>query len=212
MSEAVTATAAAGLQPGLPAEQLLGILAAYGGERDPGDRWGLTVRVPRERLRDAMRRLRDDPSTRCDQLLDVAAIDYLSYPDWRGPRFAVSYPLKSTVFRHRLTVKVLVDEDDATVPSLHDLWRSANWAEREAWDQVGVVFQGHPNPKRLLNHHEFVGHPLRKDYPCQKRQKLSVNDPMVDQLTARLAQLGYEVLESPAPTAGLALTPKEKQS
>lgn len=199
------------IQPGLPAEEILKVLAeGFAGVRDGADRWDLTVQVPRERLRDAVRLLRDDPRLRMDQLLDVAGIDYLSYPGWRGARFAVSYPMKSTVFRHRVTLKVLVDEDDATVPSLHDLYRSADWAERECWDMYGVVFTGHPNLKRLLNHHEFVGHALRKDYPCQKRQKLSVNDPMLDQLEAKLTALGYEILERPTASAGSPLTPRKE--
>lgn len=197
------------LQPGLAPADLLALLAPLGGERDDADRWSLTVRLPRERLREALTLLRDGAATRLDQLLDVAGIDYLSYPGWRGARFAVSYPLKSTAFRHRLTLKVAVEEDDPAVPSVHDLYASADWAERECWDQVGIVFTGHPNLKRLLNHHEFVGHPLRKDYPCQKRQKLSVNDPMVDQLVARLARLGWQVLETPPASAGLPLTRKE---
>lgn len=183
------------IKPGLSADALLARLADLGGVRDAADQWGLTVLVLRERLRPALTALRDGADTRFDQLLDIAGIDYLAYPDWRGQRFAVSYPLKSTVFRHRLTLKVLLDEDDAQIPSVHDLYRSAEWAERETWDQFGIVFAGHPNLKRLLNHHEFVGHPLRKDYPCQKRQKLSANDPMIDQLTAKLARLGYTVLD-----------------
>lgn len=202
-------SAAAAIAPGLAADAILALLAPLGGARDPADRWGLTAIVPRERLREAMTLLRDGEATRFDQCLDVAGIDYLGYPDWRGPRFAVSYPLKSTVFRHRLTIKVQVEEDDATVPSVHDLWSSADWAERETWDQYGIVFAGHPNLKRVLNHHEFVGHPLRKDYPCQKRQKLSVNDPMVDQLEAKLRRLGYEILEAPAVSPGMPLTTKE---
>ena len=197
------------IKPGLSVDELLAILAPLGGVRDAADAWGLTVRVPRERLRDVVLALRDGVTTRFDQLLDVAGIDYLSYPDWRGERFAVSYPMKSTVFRHRVTLKVLIDEDDANVPSLHDVYRSANWAERECWDQVGIVFTGHPNLKRLLNHHEFVGHPLRKDYPCQKRQKLSVNDPMVDQLEAKLVSLGYTIVEKATASAGSPLTVKE---
>lgn len=201
----------AGIQPGLPADELLAMLVnGCVGFRDPADSWGLTVRIGRERLRDALLLLRDDTRTRCDQLLDVVGIDYLSYPGWRGPRFAVSYPLKSTVFRHRVTLKVQVDEEDPTIPSVHDLYRSADWAERECWDQYGIVFAGHPNLKRLLNHHEFVGHPLRKDYPCQKRQKLSVNDPMMDQLEARLQALGYEIIERPQAGPGDPITaPKE---
>ena len=196
------------IKPGLSADALLALLAPLGGVKDEADRWGLTVRLPREHLHDALLLLRDEASARFDQLLDVVGIDYLSYPGWRGARFAVSYPLKSTVFRHRLTLKVQVEEDDPVVPSAHDLYASADWAERECWDQFGIVFSGHPNPKRLLNHHEFIGHPLRKDYPCQKRQKLSLNDPMLDQLTAKLVGLGYEVLESPAASAGSPLTPK----
>jgi NADH-quinone oxidoreductase subunit C len=197
------------IKPGVSADDLLQLLARLGATRDAADRWNLTVLVPREQLRNVLIVLRDEATTRFDQLLDVIGIDYLSYPDWRGPRFAVSYPLKSTVFRHRITVKVLVEEDDASVPSVHDLYRSADWAERETWDQYGIVFAGHPNLKRLLNHHEFIGHPLRKDYPCQKRQKLSINDPMVDQLQAKLRALGYEIIESPSVTPGMALTAKE---
>jgi NADH-quinone oxidoreductase subunit C len=118
----------------------------------------------------------------------------------------VLYPLKSLAFRHRVTLKVMVDEDACVVPSLHELYKSADWAERETWDQYGIVFAGHPNLKRLLNHHEFVGHPLRKDYPCQKRQKLSTNDPMVDQLDARLREQGYTILEKGEPHAGAPIT------
>ena len=198
------------IKPGLAAEALLALLAPLGGVKDEADRWGLTVRVDRGNLRQALTLLRDDQAARMDQLLDVAGIDYLSYPNWSGPRFAVSYPLKSTVFRHRLTLKVQVEEDDTFVPSVHDLYASVNWAERECWDQYGISFRGHPNLKRLLNHHEFIGHPLRKDYPCQKRQKLSLNDPMIDQLADKLTSLGYEVLEMPAASAGLPLTSKEK--
>ena len=196
------------IKPGLAADVLLALLAPLGGTKEEADRWGLTVRVSAARLVEALTLLRDEATVRMDQLLDIAGIDYLSYPDWSGPRFAVSYPLKSTVFRHRITLKVQVEEDALAVPSVHALYASANWAERECWDQYGLVFTGHPNLKRLLNHHEFIGHPLRKDYPCQKRQKLSLNDPMVDQLAAKLTSLGYQVLETPAATAGLPLTTK----
>lgn len=164
-------------------------------QRDTADRWDLTVRCPVEALRDVVQFLRDDRRLAMDMLLDVAGVDYLSYPGHRAERFAVIYIFKSLQFNHRIRVKVLVDEDEPQVPSIHDLYKSADWAEREAWDQVGIVFTGHPNLKRLLNHHEFVGHPLRKDYPVQKRQKLSVNDPMLDQLVLRLRQNGFTVLD-----------------
>ena len=79
------------------------------------------------------------------------------------------------------------------LPSVHDLFPIADWQERETWDQYGITFEGHPNLKRLLNHHEFEGHPLRKDYPVQRRQHLSQNDPMHDQLEKALIKNGYSV-------------------
>jgi len=190
--------AAAPLAAGLTRDELIAALAPFGASVDPADRWDLTLLVPRAQLRAALTHLRDDARLRCDTLLDIVGIDYLSYPNWTGPRFAVVYLLKSTACRHRVRLKVLVEEDDAALPSVHDLWLIADWHERETWDQYGIVFQGHPNLKRLLNHHEFTGHPLRKDYPCQKRQKLSANDPMLDQLTARLRQRGWTVLDGTA--------------
>lgn len=195
-----TASTATPAKPGrLDAEAILAIVAgSFKVTRDPADRWDLTLRVAAEDLREVVQFLRDDQRLQFDFLLDIAGVDYLSYPDHRDERFAVVYLFKSLAFGHRLKVKVLLDEEDPTVPSIHDLYKIADWAERETWDQVGIVFAGHPNLKRLLNHHEFVGHPLRKDYPVQKRQKLSVNDPMLDQLVLRLRQNGYTVLDEGA--------------
>lgn len=168
----------------------------FGASLDPRDQWGLTAIVPAERLRAALQFLRDDASVEADVMVDITAIDYLGFPGHDQARFAVVYNLKSQrVSSHRLRIKVWVEEESPKVPSVHDLWKIANWQERETWDQYGIVFEGHPNLKRLLNHIEFVGHPLRKDYPAKKRQWLSTNDPMLDQLEARLAQKGYEVLE-----------------
>jgi NADH-quinone oxidoreductase subunit C len=184
------------MQPGLTRDLLTALLGErFGLVQDPTDRWDLTLVCPAERLREVMRFLRDEPTLQFVMLLDVIGVDYLAYPGHRGERYAVLYPLKSLAFRHRLTIKVMVDEDACVVPSICELFRIADWAERETWDQYGIVFAGHPNLKRLLNHHEFVGHPLRKDYPCQKRQKLSTNDPMVDQLEARLRAQGYTILD-----------------
>lgn len=184
------------LQPGLSAVQLSEHLKdRFALARDPRDAQGLTLTVEAGLLREVLTYLRDAENLKFAMLLDVVGIDYLAYPDHRGPRFAVVYLLKSLEFRHRLSLKVWVEEEQPEVPSVHDLFKSADWAERETWDQYGIVFAGHPTLKRLLNHHEFVGHPLRKDYPCQKRQKLSVNDAMIDQLEARLKARGYQVLE-----------------
>ncbi len=166
--------------------------------RDPVARWNLALKLApgaNATLRELMQWLRDDERLRFAILLDMAGIDYLSYPNHRGPRFAVVYLLKSLFFSHRLKLKVEVEEDDCELPSVSHLWRIADWQEREVFDQYGVNFAGHPDLRRLLNHHEFVGHPLRKDYPVQKRQKLSVNDPMVDQLEGRLRTQGFTILD-----------------
>ena len=162
---------------------------------DPRDQWGLTVVVPAAKSRAALQFLRDEPSVQADVMVDITAIDYLGYPGHDQARFAVVYNLKSQgTSYHRLRVKVWVEEESPAVASVHDLWKIADWQERETWDQYGIVFEGHPNLKRLLNHVEFVGHPLRKDYPAKKRQWLSTNDPMIDQLEARLEKRGYEIL------------------
>lgn len=87
-------------------------------------------------------------------------------------RFDVVYHVYSVVHHHRLRVKVPLTAADPVVDSLTGLWASANWFEREAWDMFGVVFRGHPNLTRLLMYEGFQGHPLRKDYPTNKRQPL----------------------------------------
>jgi NADH-quinone oxidoreductase subunit C len=126
------------------------------------------VTLPREGLAEALTALRDDPDTRFEQLTDVTAVDYLG----RTPRFEVVYQLHSLAHRHRLRVKVAVDEADATVPSAAPVWRSALWAEREVFDLMGVRFAGHPDLRRILMYAGFEGHPLRKDYPLMRRQPL----------------------------------------
>jgi len=89
-----------------------------------------------------------------------------------GYRFEVVYHVYSLVRNHRLRVKVPVTEADPVVDSLTELWKSANWFEREVWDMFGIHFRGHPNLKRILMYEPFEGHPLRKDYPVNKRQPL----------------------------------------
>ena len=87
-------------------------------------------------------------------------------------RFDVVYHVYSTTHNHRLRLRVPLASADPTIASLTGLWRSANWFEREVWDMFGIVFTGHPNLKRILMYEEFVGHPLRKDYPVRRRQPL----------------------------------------
>jgi len=132
-----------------------------------------TVVVARDALLAVLAHCRDDAALAFDVLMDLTAVDYLKFPGREdGPRFEVVYHLYSLTHNHRLRLKVRVDEDDASVPSVVALWPIANWLEREAWDMFGVRFEGHPDLRRLLMYEEFVGHPLRKDYPISRRQPL----------------------------------------
>ena len=97
-------------------------------------------------------------------LLDITATDYLKYPDITPSRFALTYILRDKTFKKQIVIKCYVDDNNLNVDTISDLYEAANWAERETFDQYGINFIGHPNMKRLLNHHKFVGHPLRKDY------------------------------------------------
>jgi NADH:ubiquinone oxidoreductase subunit C len=128
-----------------------------------------------------------------DVLIDSVGVDYFGMENRRGKRFAVIYCLKSTKDMARLRVKVEVDEGEK-IPDISQIYPTADWQEREDWDQFGIEFEGHHNLKILLNHADFEGHPLLKDYPAQKRQWLSENDLMLDQLEKRLEHLGYKVI------------------
>ena len=168
----------------------------FGAKRETLDKWGVTAIVSAGYLRNVVQFLKDTADVELDMLVDIAGIDYLTYPNHEGPRFAVSYSFKSIAnpgLRFRL--KVLVSEDSLKVPTLCGLYANANWYEREVYDQFGIVFEGHPDLRRLLNHVEFVGHPLRKDYPAQKRQWLSTNDYLLPALEKRLETLGYKVIQ-----------------
>lgn len=163
--------------------------------RENEDRWGLTVKVEPAKLHALVAFLRDDQSAQFDVLLDVVGIDYMGFKDYEGPRFAVEYVFKTMKAPvKRMRVKVLVSEENCKVPSIADLYAIANWQEREVYDQYGVVFEGHPDLRRLLNHAEFEGHPLRKDYPAHKRQWLSTNDYLLPELEARLESKGYRIV------------------
>jgi NADH-quinone oxidoreductase subunit C len=132
-----------------------------------------TAVVARGVLADVLRFCRDDPRLGFEMLMDLTAVDYLVYPGREdGPRFDVVYHLYSLTHNHRLRLKVPVGEDEATVPTAVDLWPIADWFEREVWDMFGIRFEGHPDLRRLLLYEEFVGHPLRKDYPINRRQPL----------------------------------------
>jgi NADH-quinone oxidoreductase subunit C len=132
-----------------------------------------TAIVDRSTVEGALALCRDDAALRFDMLMDLSAVDYLRYPGREdGPRFEVVYHLYSVEHNHRVRIKVPVEQDDAWVPTASRLWPIANWLEREVWDMYGIRFEGHPDLRRLLMYEEFVGHPLRKDYPINRRQPL----------------------------------------
>jgi len=129
-----------------------------------------TVVTTRDSIVEVISWLRDEHELKLNMLTDMTAVDYLQ--QGRKPRFEVVYHLYSVQHRHRLRLKVRLPEDDAQVPTVSGLYKDADWLEREIWDMYGIRFKGHPNLRRILLYEEFVGHPLRKDYPKERRQPL----------------------------------------
>jgi NADH-quinone oxidoreductase subunit C len=130
-----------------------------------------TVVVAASSWKEIARFLRDDARADMAMLVDLTAVDY---PE-RDPRFEVVAHFYSLSKGHRLRLKTRVGDsegENAEVDTVCDLWASANWAERECFDMFGVNFRGHPDLRRILNHAEFVGHPLRRDYPADRIQPL----------------------------------------
>ncbi|GMV46785.1 MAG: hypothetical protein AMXMBFR66_21830 [Pseudomonadota bacterium] len=112
--------------------------------------------------------LRDDPALKFEQLVDLCGVDYSSYKNrpWEGARYCAVVQLLSLTHNWRLRIKVFAPDDALPVlPSLTPLWSSANWFEREAFDLLGIVFEGHADLRRILTDYGFIGHPLRKDFP-----------------------------------------------
>lgn len=120
----------------------------------------LTINVKRDNIVNILSFLRDDVSCRFVQLTDVCGVDY---PE-REERFEVVYHLLSMHHNQRVRVKISTDEE-TPVPSVCGVFQSANWYERETWDMYGIMFDGHPDLRRLLSDYGFQGHPLRKDFP-----------------------------------------------
>ena len=133
----------------------------------------LTIVVNADDLAPTMRTLRDHDDCRFEQLIDLCGLDYSEYGDGvrvldqgRGTRFAVVYHLLSVSLNQRVRVRVFCPDDDLPmVASMVDIWPSANWYEREAFDLYGIVFEGHPDLRRILTDYGFIGHPFRKDFP-----------------------------------------------
>lgn len=153
----------------------------------------LTIEIAATALREVMARLKKDPDFAFCQLSDLSAVDYLGYgrADWqtqsasttgfsravdrasiqavegRARRFAVVYQLLSLDHNRRLRVKVFAEGEPPRVDSVVELWASANWYEREAFDLFGILFDGHPDLRRILTDYGFIGHPFRKDFPLE---------------------------------------------
>jgi len=130
-----------------------------------------TIVLDREQASEILRVLHDDPEFSFEMLVDETAVDY---PE-RTPRFDVVYHLNSLSKNHRLSVKVRVGTaagDDAWAHSVYPIWKSADWLERECFDMFGIEFRAHPDLRRILLYDSFVGYPLRKNYPYNKRQPI----------------------------------------
>lgn len=128
----------------------------------------VTVEVTATHYLEVMRKLRDTPGCQFEQLLDVCGVDYSAYQETGrdGARFAVVSHLLSVSLNQRVRVRVMCPDDDMPqVASLCDLWSSANWFEREAFDLFGIIFEGHADLRRILTDYGFIGHPFRKDFP-----------------------------------------------
>ena len=151
------------------------------------------VELTPDHLLEVCQALRDEEEFSFDQLIDLCGVDYSTFgkADWetksttstgfsRGvskgifddeaeakPRFAVVYHLLSIKHNHRLRVRCMIDETPARIESVIKLWASANWYEREAFDLFGILFEGHPDLRRILTDYGFVGHPFRKDFPLE---------------------------------------------
>ena len=127
----------------------------------------LTIIIDKGCLQSIGEALRDDAEFGFSQLIDLCGVDYSAYGNgsWEGPRFAVVYHLLSITNNHRLRLKVFVDGEPPVVDSVTNLWSSAEWFEREAFDLYGILFDGHPDLRRLLTDYGFIGHPFRKDFP-----------------------------------------------
>ena len=128
----------------------------------------VTAIVPAAEIDAALRLLRDRPELRFEMLIDLCGVDYSTYGNdvREGPRFAVVYHLLSLANNWRVRVRAFVPDDAfPVIASAIDIWPAANWFEREAFDLYGIMFNGHPDLRRLLTDYGFIGHPFRKDFP-----------------------------------------------
>ncbi|WP_297397022.1 NADH-quinone oxidoreductase subunit C [Acidiferrobacter sp.] len=134
----------------------------------------LTLELSRDKWRSCGYTLRDDPRLGFEQLIDLCGVDYLTYGEQerRAPRFAVVAHLLSLRHNRRVRLRTFLDDEAPVVASLTEVWNSAEWYEREAFDLFGFIFEGHKDLRRLLTDYGFVGHPFRKDFPISGRVEM----------------------------------------
>ncbi len=138
----------------------------------------LTLEIRRDALVGVCRTLRDHPEFAFEQLIDLCGVDYLHYRreaadgPRAGPRFAVIYHLLSLKHNRRLRLRAFLDDEMPIVDSVVEVWNGANWFEREAFDLFGIVFEGHPDLRRILTDYGFIGHPFRKDFPLSGEMEM----------------------------------------
>ncbi|MCB9854928.1 MAG: NADH-quinone oxidoreductase subunit C [Phycisphaerales bacterium] len=133
---------------------------------EPGDQ--MYIRVEPDRLIEVLLALRDDATCRFEQLVDLTCVDYLNFPN-ATDRYGVVYSLLSLTHNHRLWVKAFVNDPAPSLPSVTSIWKGADWMEREVYDMFGIVFERHPDLRRILTWEGFEANPLRKDYPLRGR-------------------------------------------
>jgi NADH dehydrogenase I D subunit len=167
-------------------QDVQGPIAAAFKERFPNElmhmrefRGDLSITVKRANVKEVLRALKGDPAFDFKLLLDVTAVDYLAE---RASRYDIIYHLLSLSNKRHLRLKVPVPAEDPTIDSAIDIWKAADWPEREAYDMYGIQFKGHPDLRRILTHSQFVGHALRKDFPPGQRTPCteSVDLPVVE--------------------------------
>lgn len=150
------------------------------------------IKIAADKAFEFFKLLKIDSELAFDLFLSVTAVDWM---DKREQRFEMVYHLLSTRHLHRLRVTIDLPEQNPVVPSVSGLWAGANFMEREVWDMYGVGFDGHPDLRRILMYEEFVGHPLRKDYPVQGKQPRvrmlnpEVRNTAVDMKRSELVQI-----------------------
>jgi NADH-quinone oxidoreductase subunit C len=126
----------------------------------------VTVEVEAGAYLDVARTLRDHADLHFEQLIDLSGIDYSAYAGWPGKRYAAVSQLTSIKHNWRLRLRAYAaDAEFPVLPTVTEIWNGANWYEREAFDLYGIMFEGHPDLRRILTDYGFVGHPFRKDFP-----------------------------------------------